>query len=100
SGEPTAREKDMSDTEIGALRAKLASRVRSEDYRQRRRDMDAAFSQYPLARDVTVEPVNANGVRAEWTSTPQDDRDAALLYVHGGGYVTGSLNSHRHLVSE
>ena len=90
----------MSDTEIGALRAKLASRVRSEDYRQRRRDMDAAFSQYPLARDVTVEPVNANGVRAEWTSTPQDDRDAALLYVHGGGYVIGSLNSHRHLVSE
>ena len=28
----------MSDTEIGALRAKLASRVRSDDYRQRRKD--------------------------------------------------------------
>src|SRR5207247_9263759 len=39
-------------------------------------------------------------LRAEWTSTPQDDRDAALLYVHGGGYVIGSLDSHRHLVSE
>ena len=39
-------------------------------------------------------------MRAEWTSTPQDDRDAALLYVHGGGYVIGSLDSHRHLVSE
>ena len=90
----------MSDTEIGALREKLASRVRSDDYRQRRKDMDAAFSQYPVARDVTVEPVTANGVRAEWTSTPQDDRDAALLYVHGGGYVIGSLDSHRHLVSE
>jgi monoterpene epsilon-lactone hydrolase len=90
----------MSDTEIGALRAKLASRPRSEDYRQRRKDMDAAFSQYGIGRDVAVEPVTANGVRAEWTSTPQDDRDAALLYVHGGGYVIGSLNSHRHLVSE
>jgi epsilon-lactone hydrolase len=93
-------ERDMSDTEIGALRAKLASRPRSEDYRQRRKDMDAAFSQYGIARDVAVEPVSANGVRAEWTSTPQDDRDAALLYVHGGGYVIGSLDSHRHLVSE
>ena len=31
----------MSDTEIGALRQKLASRVRSDDYRQRRKDMDA-----------------------------------------------------------
>jgi monoterpene epsilon-lactone hydrolase len=90
----------MSDTEIGALRAKLASRPRSDDYRERRKDMDAGFSQYGIARDVTVEPAMANGVRAEWTSTPQDDRDAALLYVHGGGYVIGSLNSHRHLVSE
>jgi len=90
----------MGDTEIGALRAKLASRVRSDDYRQRRKDMDAGFLQYGIARDVTVEPVTANGVRAEWTSTPQDDRDAALLYVHGGGYVIGSLDSHRHMVSE
>src|SRR5437660_991321 len=95
-----ARERDMSDTEIGALRQKLASRERSDDYRQRRKEMDAAFSQYGIARDVTVEPVNANGVRAEWTATPADDRDAALLYVHGGGYVIGSLDSHRHLVSE
>ena len=90
----------MSDIEIGALREKLASRVRSDDYRQRRKDMDAGFLQYGIARDVTVEPLTANGVRAEWTSTPQDNRDAALLYVHGGGYVIGSLDSHRHLVSE
>jgi epsilon-lactone hydrolase len=90
----------MSDTEIGALKQKLAGRERSEDYRQRRKDMDALFSQYGIARDLTVEPVTANGVRAEWTSTARDDRDAALLYVHGGGYVIGSLDSHRHLVSE
>ena len=90
----------MSDREIGALREKLASRVRSEDYRQRRKDFDTGFSQYGIARDVAVEPVSANGVRAEWTSTPQADREAALLYVHGGGYVIGSLDSHRHLVSE
>jgi monoterpene epsilon-lactone hydrolase len=81
-------------------RDKRASRVRSDDYRQRRKDMDAAFSQYGIARDVTVEPVTANGVRAEWTSTPLADRDAALLYLHGGGYVIGSLDSHRHLASE
>src|ERR1700730_4441338 len=94
------RRDKMSDTEIGALRQKLASRVRSDDYRQRRKEMDAAFSQYRTAPDVTVEPVTANGVRAEWTSTSQDDRAAALLYLHGGGYVIGSLDSHRHLVSE
>ncbi|MFZ3234072.1 MAG: alpha/beta hydrolase [Stellaceae bacterium] len=90
----------MSDAEIGALRAKLAARPRSDDYRQRRRDIDARGLSYGLAADVGVEPVNAGGVRAEWTTTPSDTRDAALLYLHGGGYVIGSLDSHRHLVAE
>ena len=90
----------MDGTEIGALRHKLASRVRSDDYRQRRKDMDARALEYKIAPDVTVEPVTANGVPAEWTSTPHDARDAALIWLHGGGYVIGSLVSHRHLVSE
>src|SRR5258708_437335 len=90
----------MADAEIVALRAKLASRPRSDDYRQRRREIDARGLQYGLGPDVNVEPVTANGVRAEWTSTPQDNSDAALLYLHGGGYVIGSLDSHRHLVAE
>ena len=90
----------MSDAEIRALRIKLASIPRSDDYRQRRKDIDARSLQYGLAPDVAVEPVSANGVRAEWTSTPQTDRDAALLFLHGGGFVIGSLDSHRHLVSE
>ena len=90
----------MSDAEIGALRAKLASRPRSDDYRQRRKDIDARGLAYGLAADVGVEPVTANGIRAEWTTTPKDARDAALLYLHGGGYVIGSLDSHRHLAAE
>ncbi len=90
----------MSDSEIGALRAKLASRPRSDDYRQRRKDIDARGLAYRLAADVGVEPATANGVRAEWTATPKDARDAALLYLHGGGYVIGSLDSHRHLAAE
>jgi epsilon-lactone hydrolase len=90
----------MSDTEIGALRAKLVSRPRSDDYRQRRRDIDARGLEYGLASDVSVEVTSANGVPAEWTSTPQAERDAVLLYLHGGGFVIGSLYSHRHLVCE
>jgi acetyl esterase/lipase len=90
----------MSNSEIGALRAKLAVRPRVDDYRQRRKAIDARGLLYGLAPDVAVEPVSANGVRAEWTSTPQASRDAALLYLHGGGYVIGSLDNHRHLASE
>ncbi|HTT79368.1 MAG TPA: alpha/beta hydrolase [Stellaceae bacterium] len=89
----------MADAEIVALRAKLASRPRSPDYRQRRRDIDARGLAYGLPADVKVEPVTAGGVRAEWTWTAGDAKDAALLYLHGGGYVIGSLDSHRHLVA-
>lgn len=56
----------MSDAESGALRAKLAARPRSDDYRPRRKDIDARGLAYTLASDVGVEPVIANGVRAEW----------------------------------
>jgi monoterpene epsilon-lactone hydrolase len=90
----------MPDTEIAALRAKLASRPRSPDYRQRRLDIDARGREYGLPSDVAVEPVSAGGVRAEWTATPAAAGDAAILYLHGGGYVIGSLDSHRHLVAE
>ena len=90
----------MTDTEIGALRAKLAARPRSDDYRQRRKDIDSRGLEYGLAPDVAVEQTNANGVRAEWNSTPSAARDAVCLYLHGGGFVIGSLDSHRHLVSE
>jgi hypothetical protein len=46
-----SRQKDVSDREIVALREKLAIRVRSDDYRQRCRDMDARGLQYGIARD-------------------------------------------------
>ena len=90
----------MSDPQIVALREKLLSRPRSDDYRQRRKDMDARALAYGLPADVSVEKVGAGGVPAEWLTTPGAARDAAILYLHGGGYVIGSLDSHRHLAAE
>ena len=87
----------MSDPEIIALREVIAKRVRSDDIAQRRRDIDARGGHTSLPADVTVEPVTANGVKSEWTTTPDADRGKAVLYLHGGGYVIGSLDSHRHL---
>jgi acetyl esterase/lipase len=90
----------MSDPEIVALREVIGRRVRSDDIAQRRRDIDARGLAYELPPDVTVAPVTANGVKAEWTSTPDADHSKVALYLHGGGYVIGSLDSHRHLVAE
>jgi acetyl esterase/lipase len=33
-------------------------------------------------------------VRGEWI-TPRNPRKGAILYIHGGGYVAGSTNTHR-----
>ncbi len=54
---------------------------------------------FPLAADVKCEPVNAGGVKSEWVTAPGADAGCAVLYLHGGGYVIGSINTHRDLAS-
>ncbi len=90
----------MSDPEIVALRKLIASRPRSDDIAQRRRDIDARGLQNKLPADVKVESVIAGGVTSEWTSTPDADASKVVLFLHGGGSVIGSLDSHRHLAAE
>jgi epsilon-lactone hydrolase len=46
---------------------------------------------------VTYQPVDAAGVAAEWVTPDGADPDRALLYLHGGGYTLGSIESHRKL---
>lgn len=53
---------------------------------------------FPAPPDVAVQAVSANGVPAEWL-VPQGAGEGVILYVHGGGYVIGSLNTHRGLVA-
>ena len=52
----------------------------------------------PAAPDIKSESVLANGVKAEWISAPGAAADRTVLYLHGGGYVMGSLNTHRDLM--
>ena len=52
----------------------------------------------PIPPDIKCEKVNAGGVDAEWISAPNASADRAVLYVHGGGYVIGSVNTHRDLM--
>ena len=45
--------------------------------------------------DVSVTAVSANGVPCEWLVPDGADGTARALYLHGGGYVAGGLDSHR-----
>ncbi len=48
-----------------------------------------------LPQDVSVETVQAGSVGAEWVVPQGAAIGAALLYLHGGGYVFGGPDSHR-----
>src|SRR5260370_14427835 len=52
---------------------------------------------FPMDADVKWEPVNAGGIKSEWIAAPGADAGRAVLYLHGGGYVIGSINTHRTL---
>jgi epsilon-lactone hydrolase len=49
------------------------------------------------APDAKCEKVDAGGVPAEWVAAPGVDPERAVLYLHGGGYAIGSINTHRRL---
>src|SRR5271163_3762181 len=52
-----------------------------------------------VAPDVKCEAVSAGGVKAEWIVPPNAASDRVILYFHGGGYVMGSINTHRAMIA-
>ncbi len=47
-----------------------------------------------IPKDVTVVDVEADGIRAKWISPTNEKPGELILHLHGGGYVTGSMESH------
>ena len=58
-----------------------------------------AAPRFPLAEDVKCEEVDAGGVPGEWITTPGAVDERVIFYLHGGGYVLCSINTHRELIS-
>lgn len=64
-----------------------------------RAGMNAATAAVPPPEGATIRKVDAMGVAAEWTDADGVRDDAAIVYLHGGGYTMGNLDSHRNLVA-
>ena len=64
---------------------------------QRRMAARAIRSARP--RGMSYEVVRAGGVPAEWFRPDGCDESRVILYLHGGGYSIGSIDSHRESVS-
>ena len=63
------------------------------------RKMMSRAPAYPKPEDITWEPLDAAGVPAEWVTPDDCEPGRALVYFHGGGYATGTLESTRALSS-
>ncbi len=64
-----------------------------------RTGFEAFSAQFQTTKDAQSTPVNAGGVAAEWIATPGAANDRVILYLHGGGYVLGSVNTHREMIA-
>jgi epsilon-lactone hydrolase len=90
----------MAQSEIDAIRALLTSKPRPAGWTERRQRLDAVGSVWPVADDVKLIAVDADGIPGEWSSVAGSDASRLLLFFHGGGYCSGSIRSHRRMVSE
>src|SRR6185295_19264615 len=91
----------MSDRGIQVVREHLAKLPPSNTLtiEQRRSQYERAERVFPTPADVTIDRVMAPTCPAERLRPPGVRTDAAVLYLHGGGYVIGSPRSHRHLAA-
>lgn len=90
----------MNASEIDAIRALLSAKPRPVGWAQRRERLDEIGSIWPVADDISLDPVDLDGAPGEWSIAPGSDPARVLLYFHGGGYCSGSILSHRRMVTE
>jgi len=86
--------------EIDAIRTLLTSKPRPVGWGERRARIDEVGSVWPVAGDTALEPVDLGGVPGEFSLAPGSDASRVLLFFHGGGYCSGSIASHRRMVTE
>jgi len=51
-----------------------------------------------IAATTKVEKVSAGGVPSEWVLAEAADPDLRIMYIHGGGFMAGTLDCYRHVV--
>jgi acetyl esterase/lipase len=53
-----------------------------------------------VADDIKLRAVDVDGVPGEWSIAPASDESRVLMFLHGDGYCSGSIVSHRRMVTE
>ncbi len=89
----------MSSSELESLKALLASHPKPENPtpEKLRKRFEKILGDLPAPGVHQFERVNANGVSGAFISVEGVDVSRCVYYFHGGGYVIGSVESHRGL---
>jgi len=60
-----------------------------------RESIDRVSARIKLPKDVVAEKVWLNDMQAEWIIPENPIKNKVLLYIHGGGFISGSCLTHR-----
>lgn len=90
----------MAGAEINDIRALLGARPRPVGWAERRARIEEVGAVWPVAPDIALEAGQIGGLACEWSLAPGSDPSRVLLFFHGGGYCSGSIVSHRRMVTE
>lgn len=72
-----------------------ANTVMKKRVEESRKGLELIASIAKLPEDVKIEDVDIKGMAAIWISVPTSNPENIVLYLHGGGYMEGSLTSHQ-----
>lgn len=60
---------------------------------------EAIGNTYPVAGDISREDITITGVPCAWFIPAGASQEDLVVYIHGGGFIFGSIKSHAPLVS-
>lgn len=68
---------------------------------QFREDCEKGAARYAkIPEGITVKEQSIEGIKSEWLIPAGANSEKLIMYVHGGGYVSGSCSDHRGFVSK
>ena len=89
----------MSLTELEQIISQLKSQPLPENFTLE--EIRSAFEEmarfFSSSEDAEIEPVNIDGIPGEFVKGFKNRSSSTIMYLHGGGYGSGSLNTHRTL---
>ncbi|NMC27351.1 MAG: alpha/beta hydrolase [Syntrophomonadaceae bacterium] len=66
-----------------------------------RQDVESGAARFgKIPEGIVVESVAIGRMKGEWISPAGTSREQAILYFHGGGYVSGTCQAHRGIVAK